>query len=270
MHTPALLKEAVESLNVIPGNKYIDATFGEGGYSQEILNRGGKVLAIEWDSDQIQNSKLENRNFRLAHGNFADIETVARKNDFFPVSGVIFDLGLSMGQIESSGRGFSYRKMGEPLDMRIDKVGQEMTAADSIKEKGPSDLYDILAKNSEELKSKAIAEEIKKTKRLETVGDLITAIDRAVGFKSKSVYARIFQALRMEVNHEQENLKRALVGASRIMMRDGRIVVVSFHSLEDRIVKNFGKKHRELEKKPYSGKLGRSFERSAKIRTIII
>jgi len=270
MHTPALLKEAVESLFVTSGDKFIDATFGEGGYSQEILRRGGKVLAIDLDRDQIQNLKSKIPNLKLIQGNFANVEEIAKENDFFPVAGVIFDLGLSMGQIENSGRGFSYKKTDEPLDMRIDAVNQTTAAADLIRQKSPTELYEVLAKNSEEIKSKIIAEEIKRGRKMESVGDLIGAIDRAVGFKSQSVYARIFQALRMEINHELDNLKRALAGASRILKKNGRIVVVSFHSLEDRIVKNFGKQYRFLKKKPYSKKLGLSFERSAKIRTIII
>ncbi len=271
MHTPALLKEAIDSLNVVAGQKYIDATYGEGGYSQEILRRGGKALAIEWDKDQISNIQTQNPNLQVVQGNFADIERIARENDYFPASGVIFDLGLSMRQIQSSGRGFSYKKPEEPLDMRIDGNAQTTTtAADLIAVKTADELYEVLAKNSEEIKSKVIAEEIKRRKRLETVGELIEAIDRAVGFKSQTVYARIFQALRMEVNHELENLEKGLTGASRVVATGGQIVVVSFHSLEDRIVKNFGKKYRLKGTKPYSGRRGKSFERSAKIRTITI
>jgi 16S rRNA (cytosine1402-N4)-methyltransferase len=154
--------------------------------------------------------------------------------------------------------------------MRISPDDLDTTAADLIKEKTASELYDILARNSEEVKSKIIAEAIKRKKHIELVGDLISAIDSAVGYSSQSVYARIFQALRIEVNHEFENLKKGLEGATRILTAEGRIVVVSFHSVEDRIVKNFGKRHRFKDAKPYSNKLGRAFERSAKIRIIIV
>src|SRR3989344_4026320 len=136
-----------------------------------------------------------------------------------------------------------------------------------IKKQNENELYEIFAKNSEELKSREIAREVKRRKRIEIVYDLTSAIDRVLGFKSNSTYARIFQALRISVNDELENLKKGLEGAVRVIKKEGRIVVVSFHSLEDRIVKNFVRNTdlRFLKKKPIRGI--RLFERSAKLRT---
>jgi len=284
MHTPVLLQQAIENLNIKKDGLYIDATFGEGGYSKEILRRGGKVLGIDLDKEQLDRHSGERSDSRivvlnndsgqagmtlkLIQGNFVDIERIAKENDFFPVDGVVFDLGLSMKQIEESGRGFSYNRLDESLDMRLSS-DSKLTAKDLIRELREEELYEVFAKNSEEIKSKEIAYEVKKRKRMEAVFDLIGAIDKALGFKSNSTYARIFQALRIEVNKELENLKKGLIGAISILKKNRRIVIVSFHSLEDRIVKNFVRENklRFLKKKPIRGM--RSFERSAKLRTII-
>jgi len=268
MHTPVLLQDVIDQLAPVKGGRYIDATFGEGGYTMELINRGGRVLAIDWDKEQGQKFKVQSSKFKLVWGNFADIEKIAKDAGFFPVNGIVFDLGLSMGQIADSGRGFSYRRLEDPLDMRLDESLEE-TAADLIKKANSEALYRILAGNSEELRSKEIATAIKNSRKMIKVADLIAAIDKAVGFKSKAIYARIFQALRIEVNHEFENLVRGLGGGIRLLEKEGRLVVVTFHSREDRIVKNFVRKNnlRFLEKKPIKGREG--FSRSAKLRTII-
>lgn len=272
-HNPVLLQQAIERLNVKKGGLYIDATFGEGGYSYEVVKRGGIVLGIDLDINQLKSlaglrvSKLTS--LKLVQGNFADIEKIAKDNDFYPVDGVIFDLGLSMRQIDESGRGFSYKKDSEVLDMRIN-LDQELKAVDLIKKNSEEKLAQIFVKYSEEIKSREIAKEIKKAKKIITVFDLKKAIDKALGYKSEKTYARIFQALRIAVNNEFENLKKGLEGAVKITKKGGRIVVVAFHSLEDRIVKNFvrEKKLSFLDKKPIFGAF--SYERSAKLRTILI
>ena len=282
MHTPVLLQQAIESLNIKKGGLYIDATFGEGGYSREIVKRGGKVLAIDWDIDQISKAGhpdrsggiLARNDIIFVNGNFADIEKIAKENNFFPVDGVVFDLGLSMGQISESGRGFSYKKLNEPLDMRMNN-DIEKNASDLVNSLNMNDLYQLLAKNSEELRSKEIALEIIKSRhirKINTVSDLVHIIDRVAGEKDNRIYRRIFQALRIEVNNEFNNLKKGLFGAVSILKKDGRIVVVSFHSLEDRIVKNFVKNNqfKFLEKKPIVNKFGPSYERSAKLRIITL
>ncbi len=269
MHTPVLLKSAIENLGVKKGGIYIDATYGEGGYTEEILSRGGRVLAIDLDPKQIESSKLKDKNLMMAVGNFADMEKIARERGLDKVDGVVFDLGLSMGQLDFGGRGLSYNKPDEEIDMRIGR-NDGMKASELIFKLKEDELYEVLARGSEEIKSKDIARSIKAGKKITTVAELIIAIDRAVGFKSRTVYARIFQALRIEVNHEFDNLKKGLEGAAALLNKDGKIVVVSFHSLEDRIVKSFGRTHGfkfKNEKKHDRGER-RSFERSAKIRTL--
>lgn len=275
MHTPVLLQQAIENLNIKKDGFYIDATLGEGGYSHAILEKGGKVLAIDLDKNQLTSSRVNGlTGLKLIEGNFADIEKIAKKNSFFPVDGIIFDLGLSMAQMTDSGRGFSYKKDNEPLDMRMsDRIKKK--ASDLVNSLKVEDLYQILAGNSEELKSREIALEIvrrRQIKKISTVSDLIHVIDRAAGEKNNRVYRRIFQALRIEVNDEFNNLKKGLVGAVSILKKDGRILVISFHSLEDRIVKNFVKNNQLnfLEKKPIVNKFGPSYERSAKLRIITL
>lgn len=267
MHTPVLLQQAIEGLDVKKGGKYVDATYGEGGYTKEILSRGGIVLALDLDPNQVNDPPVKDKNLTLVNGNFADIEKIAKENGFDEVSGVVFDLGLSMEQLDFGGRGLSYNKPEEQLDMRIAGVG-DVTAEDIISNLKEDELFEVLAKGSEEIKSRDIARALKEGKKVRTVGDLTRVIDRAVGFKSRTVYARIFQALRIAVNNEFENLKRGLLGASRIISHDGRIVVVSFHSLEDRIVKSFGRTNGFKFKNNPKIREGRSFERSAKIRTL--
>lgn len=276
MHTPVLLKEIIKTLDIKKDGLYVDATFGEGGYSQAILDKGGKVLALDLDVEQIQNPNVKiqkGSNLKLVEGSFGEIEKIAKENNFFPVDGVVFDLGLSMKQISQSGRGFSFKKLNEPLDMRMsDKT--ETKANDLLNRLSETDLFEIFAKNSEEINSQKVAREVvirRQFKKLQTVGDLIGCIEKAIDDPDNNVYKRIFQALRIQVNDEFENLKSGLVGALKIIKDDGKIAVVTFHSLEDRIVKNFSKTQgvKLLNKKPISNRRGRSFEKSAKLRVLI-
>ncbi|MFN4212410.1 MAG: 16S rRNA (cytosine(1402)-N(4))-methyltransferase RsmH [Microgenomates group bacterium] len=279
MHNPVLLQEAIESLDVKKNGLYIDATFGEGGHSREIIKRGGKVLGIEWDRKQYQISNIKYQKFisktqslLLINGNYKDIEKIAKQNSFYPVDGVLFDLGLAMRQLAESGRGFSFKKENEPLDMRVNKQ-IKTKASDLINNLSKEELYELFAKYSEEVNSFVIAKAIVKArsiKKIETVADLINVIDEAIGRKDEKVYRRIFQALRIATNNEFENLKRGLVGALHLLKKSGRIVVIAFHSLEDRIVKNFANNYELtlISKKPIFSKNNLSFERSAKLRVI--
>jgi len=272
MHTPVLLKEVIEALNIKKDGLYVDATFGEGGYSQAILDKGGKVLGLDLDQEQIINNQLSVINLKLIEGNFGDIEKIAKENNFFPVDGVVFDLGLSMRQISQLGRGFSFKKLNEPLDMRM-STDTEMTAKYLLNHLSESELFDVFARNSEEINSQKIAHEIiikRQFKKLEIVENLTNCIDKAIGEQDNNAYKRIFQALRIEVNQEFDNLKKGLIGSVKIIKSDGKIAVVTFHSLEDRIVKNFSKTQgiKLLNRKPIMNKLGKSFERSAKLRIL--
>lgn len=276
MHTPVLLKEVVENLQIKEDGLYIDATLGEAGYTKEILNRKGRVLAIDWDENQVKSLKSEiqsHKNLIVVVANFANIESIAKQHNFYPVNGVVFDLGLSMQQLMHSGRGFSYNLPHEPLDMRIN-LGLEKKASDLINSLEEKDLYEIFAKYSEEIYSGTITDALvraRKIKRVEKVGDLVHIIDQTIGKKDKKVYARIFQALRIAVNNELYNLKQALTGAINILKKDGRILIISFHSIEDRIIKRFVKEHslHFLHKKVIRGDRSLSFARSAKLRVII-
>ncbi len=268
-HTPVLLKQVIEALRINRDGQYIDATVGEAGHLREIVGLGGQVLGIDRDINQIEKLKLEfggNEKVKLVNGNYAQIETIARENSFFPVDGILFDLGLSMGQIENSGKGFSFRNLGEALDMRLDQK-TEITAADLINSLNEEKLYELLAKYSEDINSAKIAKAIVSRRRnIKTVGDLIAVIN-SVGARSAKVYSRIFQALRIAVNDETENLKKGLEGALKIIKDDGRIAVLTFQSLEDRTVKKFILEHNL---KIYKTKIRRSekleFERSAILR----
>lgn len=274
MHTPVLIDQVIEALQIKKDGHYIDATFGEGGYTRAILNKGGKVLAVDLDENQLIGSRVNGlTGLKLVQGNFGDIEKIAQENNFFPVEGVVFDLGLSMKQINQSGRGFSFKKLAEPLDMRLN-VRTEITAKELLNHLSEAELYEVFAKNSEEIYSQKIAHEViikRQFKKLETVGDLISCIDKAIGEQNNNVYKRIFQALRIQVNDEFENLKKGLDGAVKIIKNDGVIAIVTFHSLEDRIVKNFTKTTgvKLSIKKPIMNKRGKNFERSAKLRLII-
>ncbi len=273
MHTPVLLEQVIDALDVKKDGLYIDATFGEGGYSEAILNKRGKVLGIDLDEGQLTGSRVnELTSLKLVQGNFGEIEKIAKENGFFPVDGVVFDLGLSMRQINQSGRGFSFKKLNEPLDMRM-SLKTEMTAKYLLNHLSESELFDVFARNSEEINSQKIAHEIiikRQFRKLEIVGNLINSIDKAIGEPDNNVYKRIFQALRIQVNDEFENLKNGLIGSAKIIKADGKIAVVTFHSLEDRIVKNFSKTQgiKLLIKKPIINKSGKSFERSAKLRVL--
>ncbi len=265
MHTPVLLKQTIAGLNIKPNGKYIDCTYGEGGHTGEILNNGGIVLAIEWDN--TKKIALKNKNLTVVFDNFANIENIAKINNFLPVDGVLFDLGLSMEQIKNGKRGFSFKNDTEVLDMRINE-NIDKTAADLINSLSKTELYEIFAKNSEEINSMAISDAIYRTrlvKKIKTVADLKEILP-----KNESTIKRIFQALRIEVNNEFNNLKKGLYDSLKIIKKDGVIAVITFHSVEDRIVKNFilNNNLRSETKKPIIARNNNSFEKTAKLRLI--
>jgi 16S rRNA (cytosine1402-N4)-methyltransferase len=275
MHHPVLIDEVIVHLQIKKDGLYIDATLGEGGYTRKILELGGKVFAMDLDKAQISNFQSQisnNKNLTLVQGNFKDIEKIAKEQGFFPVDGVVFDLGLSMRQLSESGRGFSYKNENEILDMRLD-LNEEQTAADYLNSLSEQNLYELFAKNAEELNSWSITRALifaRKIRKIETVGDLNRVIEEAIGKKDSAVSARIFQSLRIEVNHEFENLRKGLEGALKLIKNDGKVLVITFHSREDRIVKLFAKENRlKFEtKKPVISKSDLRFERSAKLRII--
>lgn len=259
-HSSVLLKEVIEFLKVKKQEKYIDATLGGGGHAKAILELGGIVLGIDVDEEALdyvkKNFKFQISNFKLmlAKGNFRNIDKIARLNNFEKVSGILFDLGISSHQIDTPERGFSFLKEG-PLDMRMDKdLGVTAEALVNILTKG--ELYDLFNKLGQEHRAYAISRNIisaRRVKAIKTTTELSDIILEAYGIRGEAtdytknlVNKRVFQALRMAVNTELENLEEALPKAIELLKKNGRIAVISFHSLEDGIVK---KAFRDFEKK---------------------
>ncbi len=241
-HTSVLVEEVIEGLNIEPGKKYIDATFGGGGHAKKILERGGIVLGIDADSDAI-NRVEPHPNLSVVKGNFRDIKDIALKNGFSTVSGILMDLGVSSYQFDTPEKGFSYRFLESPLDMRLDQT-QGITVAEYIKGAPEEELYEIFTKFGEEERARAIVHALIRTrqiKKITTVGQLLDSIDRVVGQTADkyAVYSRIFQSLRIFINDELGSLREALEHTNELIEHNGRLAVISFHSLEDRIVKQF-------------------------------
>ncbi len=274
-HTPVLLQTVIKEFDARDGDRYIDATIGEGGHARALLQKKTRVLGIDWDQSQIENLKTifkDEPRLKLVQGNFANIAEIAKKNKFYPVDGILFDLGLSYRQLKTGGRGFSYRLSKEELDMRID-INRPVSAKDIIHTYSEEKLYEMLAKNSEEINARKIAQLIVlRRKRIKYVSDLVETIDYTLGRKDNSTYSRVFQALRVEVNGEFAMLKKGLIGSLSILKPKGKIAVITFHSVEDRIVKQFMKTHRlkQLTKQLVKGDREKSFERSAKLRIMSI
>lgn len=278
MHTPVLLQEVITNLDIKPGGKYIDATFGEGGHSLEILKRGGIILGFEWDQDNYKLKKEllnHEKNLTFVNENFINIEKVAHAKGFDQVDGILFDFGLSMEQISTSGKGFSYKKLQEPLDMRIGK-NINRTASDILNEYDQNALQETFIKNAEEIRSEELARKIirkRSKKKFESVKELVELVHEIAPnvHESEPMLRRIFQALRIEVNNEFENLQKAIDGSWKLLNENGRLLIISFHSLEDREVKRLmSKKKREFKiLKPIRSKSNFAFERSATLRVAI-
>jgi 16S rRNA (cytosine1402-N4)-methyltransferase len=245
-HKPVLLQEVLDFLEVKKDGRYIDSTLGGGGHTREILKRGASVLGIDFDEEAIEyvkNSRPNIDNFEkltIAKGNFKDIDKIAHLNNFDRVDGILLDLGLSSFQI-SSERGFSYQKEG-PLDMRMDK-NFAVKAADLVNILTKGELDELFSKLGEERSARLISERIVKSrgiKKIETTQDLIEAIAgrRYLTPHERARFSKkVFQALRIAVNDELNNLKEVLPKAISLLGRGGKMIVISFHSLEDRIVK---------------------------------
>lgn len=259
LHKPVLLKEVVHYLNPQSNQNFIDGTIGGGGHAFSILDLtepDGKLLGIDWSREAIENLnqiKIQkpklNRRLILAHGNFISLNEVVKKEKFFSIHGIILDLGLSSDLLENSGRGFSFKK-DERLDMRFDAGTESPTAEIILNHWSEEELIKIFRNFGEERFSSLIANAIirsRKGARITTTFQLVELIKKALGrrFHQKSV-ARIFQALRIAVNHELENLEMVLLQAVDILSPDGKLVVISYHSLEDRIVKRFFKANPHL------------------------
>ena len=241
-HIPALVDECIAGLNIRPDGIYVDATFGSGGHSKEILKRlvTGRLIAFDQDEDAFQNVPKDSR-LTFLNQNFRFLRNNLKFNGIESIDGLLADLGVSFHQFDMPDRGFTFR-YESPLDMRMSKSGT-LTAADLIHSLDESMLADIFFKYGELKNSKKIAREIvtsRKVKPLSTTGDLISAIRMMIPDKQDhKFFAKVFQALRIAVNHEIDYLKEMLLQALDMLNKGGRLVIVTYHSLEDRIVKNF-------------------------------
>lgn len=239
-HKPVMVQEVLDGLRIEVGKKFIDATVGGGGHGIEILKRGGKVLGIDQDIEAVEFAK-ENKDWKIVQGNFRDIEKIAKEHGFDRADGILFDLGVSSHQIDTPERGFSFRYRDALLDLRMDP-GQGIPAREYIKKLSEEELYEILATFGEEKLARTIAGAIVRARRvrpLATIGDLVGVVDSLIREPGERMgtYARIFQALRIVVNDELGALKDGLRGVAAVLGSGGRLAVLSYHSLEDRIVK---------------------------------
>jgi 16S rRNA (cytosine1402-N4)-methyltransferase len=250
-HTPVLLKETLDVLHVEQGKKYIDATLGLGGHTLEILKAGGTVLGIDVNAESIDKAQEQidssglSANFLGIQGNFKDIETIAQANNFSHVSGILYDLGYSSFELEDTELGLSFTK-DRPLDMRLDQT-LNVTAADLLNSLPEDQLKNIIYNYSGDKLAGKFAKAIvsfRNKKKFETTKQLADLLKSETSFAYEqgriNPATRTFQALRIAVNDELENLRLTLPRAARLLLPSGVLVIISFHSLEDRVAKQFG------------------------------
>ncbi len=238
------MKECLEGLAIKPDGVYVDVTYGGGGHSKAILEQlgdGGKLYAFDQDQDALQNTVGDSR-LHLIHANFASMRQHLRLNGITQVDGILADLGVSSYQFDTAERGFSFRFDG-PLDMRMNQAATR-TAADVLNQMGEDELVAMFSLYGEVPNSKRLAKAIvekRATTAFNTIQSLLQITEGiAMGEKHK-YHAQVFQAIRIEVNQELEVLKQLLVESAALLKPEGRLVVLTFHSLEDRLVKQFVK-----------------------------
>jgi len=245
-HEPVMLKESISALQVQRGGRYVDCTVGGGGHAAAILEEsspGGQLIGIDADPSalRVAREKLKpyGKDVVLVNENFRYLENICTRYGFHPVNGILFDLGVSSLQLEEAGRGFSFQQ-DSPLDMRFSDR-QALTAADIVNTYAEPELALLLYRYGEERRSRQIARRIVERRPLRTTRELVQAVEQAVAGVRGRIHpaTRTFQALRITVNQELENLELALEQALNLLGSSGRIVVISFHSLEDRLVKDF-------------------------------
>jgi 16S rRNA (cytosine1402-N4)-methyltransferase len=245
-HTPVLLEETIEALAVQPGGRYIDCTLGGGGHAATILDRsspGGQLLGIDADPEAIKVAKARleaySNSTLLINQNFVNLRDICIKYHFFPVHGILFDLGLSSLQLNGNGRGFSFQH-DAPLDMRL-SPNQQVTAAEIVNNSSEVELARLIKTLGEESRGSKIAHYIVQQRPIKTTLELAQTVEQAVGGRRGRIHpvTKTFLALRIAVNQELEHLQSALEQAVDLLGFEGRLVVISYHSLEDRIVKYF-------------------------------
>ena len=246
VHTPVLLNEVVESLHIGPGKRYVDCTLGGGGHAMAILSKCQKsceLLGIDADPEAIRIAQHNLydyfENTVIINDNFYNLENICKETNFLPVDGILFDLGLSSLQLATAERGFSFQLSG-PLDMRFDP-DEELTAADIVNKLPEEKLAQLIYIYGEEPMANKIARAIVRSRPVTDTADLAAIVVSVVGEQQGRLHpaTRTFQALRIAVNRELDHLTSALEQSLRCLAPGGRLAVISYHSLEDRIVKNF-------------------------------
>lgn len=232
---------------------YVDCTFGQGGYSKKILEKTNcNIIAIDRDKDAIEHAKLLKKkypkNFIFCVDNFSRLDQVLKKNDIKKIDGLIFDLGISNTQLNNPTRGFSFSNNG-PLDMRMDIENLDLTAQKIINEFDQHNLSDIFYYYGEEKNSRQIARKIiefRKKKEISTTFELVELIKKVNSYKKKHPATRVFQALRIFINDELNELDITLKKSLLFLKKNGKIITVAFHSLEDKVIKNFFSRNKGL------------------------
>ena len=232
---------------------YVDCTFGQGGYSKKILeNTNCNIIAIDRDKDALEHAKLLKKkypkNFIFCVNNFSRLDQVLKKNDIKKIDGLIFDLGISNTQLNNPSRGFSFSNNG-PLDMRMDIENLDLTAQKIINEFDQHNLSDIFYYYGEEKNSRQIARKIiefRKKKEISTTFELVELIKKVNSYKKKHPATRVFQALRIFINDELNELDITLKKSLLFLKKNGKIITVAFHSLEDKVIKNFFSRNKGL------------------------
>jgi 16S rRNA (cytosine1402-N4)-methyltransferase len=241
-HIPALLKESIDGLKIRPDGIYVDVTFGGGGHSMEILKHltNGRLIAFDQDDDARANIP-QNENFLFLNQNFRFLKNNLLFNGIKAIDGLIADLGVSFHQFDEPARGFTFRH-DAPLDMRMNTSGT-VTAAQLLNTLDEGSMADMFYNYGELTNSRRIAKEIvaaRVLRPMSTVNDIVDTIGRLAPFRQEhKFFAKVFQALRIAVNSEMECLREMLVQSLQMLNRGGRLVVITYHSLEDRLVKNF-------------------------------
>jgi 16S rRNA (cytosine1402-N4)-methyltransferase len=242
-HDPVLRDEVIAALAIMPGERHVDATFGAGGYTRAMLAAGASVVACDRDPDAIAEGQLlveasEGR-LTLVHGRFGEIDRLLEERGIDAVDGIVFDIGVSSMQLDRDERGFSFQKDG-PLDMRMAQEGE--SAADWLNRADETEIADVLYHYGDERQSRRVARAIVAARPLSRTGELAVVIRKALRHPPgapKDPSTKSFQAIRIHVNGELDELTAGLDAAERLLRPGGRLAVVSFHSTEDRIVKNF-------------------------------